>query len=241
MKTTKEISEYYDQYTSKQQQMWHNERHYFLLEQLKRNGVKSNSNILEIGCGIGTMTNLIAPLVPKGCLTSTDISPKSIELAKKNNIKFKNINFIAADSTNLNFPNLHYDFIVLFDVLEHIQNEFREDFIKNIATVIEDNTKFLINVPAPHAHIHAVKNTPELMQIIEVPVWIEELILILKRSGLEIKSFFTYDMWQKDEYQFYVIEKTKKYTFSKTIPDQKYNPHSLSKRINRKINKIKGH
>ncbi len=241
MKTPKEISEYYDQYTNKQQQMWHNERHYFLLEQLKLNGVKPNSNILEIGCGIGTMTNLIAPLVPKGQITSTDISPKSIELAKVNNKKFKNINFIAADSTNLNFPKLSYDFIVLFDVLEHIQNEFREDFIKNIATVIQDKTTFLVNVPAPHAHIHAVKNSPELMQIVEVPVWIEELIVILKKNDLEIKSFFTYDMWQKDEYQFYVIEKTKKYVFSKTIPDQKLNPQSISKRVKRKIDKIKGH
>jgi trans-aconitate 2-methyltransferase len=241
MKTPKEISEYYDQYTDKQQQMWHNERHYFLLDQLKLQGVKSNSNILEIGCGIGTMTNLIAPLLTNGSLTSTDISPKSIELAKKNNAKFKNINFIAADSTNLHFPKLNYDFIVLFDVLEHIQNEFRSDFIKNIATVMGENTKFLVNVPAPHAHIHAIQNSPELMQIVEVPVWVEEFIVILKNNGLEIKSFFTYDMWQKEEYQFYLIEKAKSYVFVKTIPDEKYNPHSISKRVKRKIDKLKGH
>lgn len=240
MKTPKEISDFYDKYTEGQQKMWHNERHFFLLEQLKKAGLKSDSKILEIGCGIGTMTNLIAPYVKNGKLISSDISSKSIELAKTNNKKFKNIEFIVANSIDFDFPNLTYDFIVLFDVLEHIQNEFRDEFIKNIASVITDKTKLLINVPAPHAHIHAIKNFPEQMQIVEIPVWINELIPILQKHKLEIKLFFTYDMWQKEEYQFYIIEKTTPYIFTKTIPDKKLNPQRIGIRIKRKINKLKG-
>lgn len=221
MKTPKEISDFYDKYTERQQIMWHNERHYFLLEKLKEIGLKSDSVILEIGCGIGTMTNLIAPYVKKGKIIASDISAKSIELAIVNNKRFKNIEFITANSIDFTFPTLSYDFIVLFDVLEHIQNEFRDEFIKNIASVMQEKTKLLINVPAPHAHIHAIKNFPDQMQIVEIPVWINELIPILQNHKLELKSFFTYDMWQNDEYQFYSIEKLSEYKFTKTTPPKR--------------------
>ena len=221
MKTAKEISDFYDKYTESQKKMWHNERHYFLLEKLKESGLNSNSTILEIGCGIGTMTNLIAPSVKSGKLISSDISSKSIELAITNNKRYKNIEFIVANSIDFTFPALNYDFILLFDVLEHIQTEFRDDFIKNIVSVMQDKTKLLINVPAPHAHIHAIKNFPEQMQIVEIPVFITELLPILSKYKLELKSFFTYDMWQNDEYQFYCIEKSTEYKFTKTIPKKK--------------------
>ncbi|OFY88563.1 MAG: hypothetical protein A3K10_16230 [Bacteroidetes bacterium RIFCSPLOWO2_12_FULL_31_6] len=240
MKTPKEISDFYDKYTEQQQRMWHNERHYFLLEQLKKSGLKSNSIILEIGCGVGTMTNLIAPYVKNGKIVSSDISEKSIEFARINNKQFKNLEFIAANSIDFTFPDLNYDFIILFDVMEHIQAENRNDFIHNIAKVMQNNTKLLINVPAPHAHIHAIKNFPEQMQIVEIPVFLTEFSSILSKNELDIKSFFTYDMWQNDEYQFYTVEKIKPYVFSKTIPDRKFNPQSIDKRINRKISKLKG-
>lgn len=240
MKTQKEISDFYDKYTEQQQKMWHNERHYFLLEQLKKSGLKTNSVILEIGCGIGTMTNLIAPFIKKGKIVSTDISPKSIELAKAHNKQFKNIEFINANSVDFTFPELNYDFVILFDVLEHIQTVNRIGFIHNIARAMQNKSKLLINVPAPHAHIHAIEHFPEQMQIVEIPVFINEISTVLTQNQLEITSFFTYDMWQNNEYQFYTVEKIRPYVFSKTQPDQKYNPHSIDKRIKRKINKLKG-
>ncbi len=238
MKTKKEISEFYDQYTEQQKKMWHNERHYFLIDQLKKAGIKNNSKVLEVGCGIGTMTNLIAPILKDGQLIATDISPKSIALAKENNKKFSNVQFYAADATDFKYPQIDYDFVVLFDVLEHIQEEFRAAFIKNISSSISSKTIFLINVPAPNAHVHAIKNTPELMQIVEEPVWLHKMSVLFMENGLEIRSFFTYDLWQKDEYQFYVVEKKKPYVFLKTTPDKKFNPQSLQRRIGRKVRSI---
>ncbi|MBL7889951.1 MAG: class I SAM-dependent methyltransferase [Bacteroidia bacterium] len=238
MKNKKNISDFYDAYSEQQQKMWHNERHYFLIEQLKKLGLKKNSMVLEIGCGIGTVSNLIAPLIPKGKLYATDISPKSIEIAKEHNKKYSNALFFAADSTENQIPDHNYDFIVLFDVLEHIEQNDRMQFLENISKLMNEKTLLLINVPAPNAHIHAIETTPELMQIIEVPVLIEDVVPILKKCQLEIRSFFTYDMWQKDEYQFYLIEKYKKYVFQKTQPDNKHNPQSIKNRIKKKINNI---
>lgn len=235
MKSPEEVAKFYDDYSSRQETMWHNERHYFLIEQLKRLGVKNDSIILEIGCGIGTMTNLMAPLVKIGKLVSSDISPKSIEISKNYNQKFNNIEFIVADSTNFSFPKLNYDFIVLFDVLEHIQTEFRPEILKLCALQMGENTQLLINVPAPEAHKYAITNFPEAMQLVEIPVYLKEVLPILESNNLEITSFFSYDMWQPNEYDFYQIRKKKTYEYKKLTPPQYLNPQWIINRIKRKL------
>lgn len=235
MKSPEEVANFYDEYSSRQETMWHNERHYFLIEQLRNLGLKNNSKILEIGCGIGTMTNLIAPLVKDGKLISSDISPKSIDISKKYNKKYNNIEFIVADSTNYSFPKLNYDYIVLFDVLEHIQTEFRPDIIKLCALQMTENTQFIINVPAPEAHKFAIKNFPEAMQLVEIPVYLKELLPILESNNLEIISFFSYDMWQPNEYDFYQIRKKKPYEYKKLTPPKHLNPQWIVNRIKRKL------
>lgn len=236
MKSPEEVASFYDEYSSRQETMWHNERHYFLIAQLKRLGLKSDSKILEIGCGIGTMTNLMAPLVNTGKLISSDISPKSIEISKNYNKKFNNIEFIVADSTNYSFPKLDYDFIVLFDVLEHIQTEFRPEIIKLCALQMKEETQLLINVPAPEAHKYAITNFPEVMQLVEIPVYLKELLPLLESNNLEIVSFFSYDMWQPREYDFYQIRKKKTYEYRKITPPQYLNPQWIINRIKRKLN-----
>jgi len=58
-------------------------RHRLIFKKLKEIGLLSNSNVLEIGCGIGTVSTLIIPFINAGKFVGCDISPKSIELAKK--------------------------------------------------------------------------------------------------------------------------------------------------------------
>ncbi len=239
MKNKKNITDFYDAFSEHQNIMWHNERHYFLLEQMKQNGLKSDSVVLEVGCGIGTMSNLIAPKIKKGKLVSTDISSKSVEIAKYNNQQYNNAFFFTADSTQQELPKDRYDYVVLFDVFEHIPFEERESILKNIANTMNDETIFLVNVPAPNAHIHSIENNPNLMQVIENPVFLHDFALLLNNNGMAIQSFFTYDMWQNEEYQFYVIKKKKPYVYSKTIPPSRLNPHSIDKRIKRKISSFK--
>ncbi len=235
MKTNKEIADFYDEYVERQQTIWHNERHYFLLDELKKAGMQSGTTVLELGCGIGTMTNLIAPVIKPGKLVASDISPKSVEAARTNNKQHTNIEYITADSTSHVFPDLTYDFVVLLDVMEHIQEPYRADIVRLIAERMSENTKFIMNVPAPHAHIHAIEHFPDAMQLVEVPVFLKDMVPMFEAHGLEIVRFFTYDMWQNDEYQYYEIRKKSPYVFRKTEPAAALNPYSLARRIKRKL------
>jgi len=52
---------------------------------LKRNGLKPEMKILDIGCGSGIMTNYLAGAVgPKGKVVAIDNSKAQLEYARKN-------------------------------------------------------------------------------------------------------------------------------------------------------------
>ena len=54
------IENYYDDFFTKSINQIVNERHLKLVSLLKKNGLRHNAQILELGCGSGTCTKLIA-------------------------------------------------------------------------------------------------------------------------------------------------------------------------------------
>src|SRR5947209_13156838 len=91
-----DVVEYYDDFIAVQLESGINDRIYHLYKMLLRLGLKTNSNVLELGCGIGTMTFLLSKYIRKGKIESVDLSHKSIEFAKQK-IKNPNISFFTDD------------------------------------------------------------------------------------------------------------------------------------------------
>lgn len=63
-----EVSDYYDKLWSELDEKklgGINSRHRFFLRILKKAGLKSNSRVLEIGCGNGTLTDLLQKIYPQ--------------------------------------------------------------------------------------------------------------------------------------------------------------------------------
>ena len=54
----------------------------------------------------------------------------------------------------------------------------------------------------------------------------------IKKFNLEIKQVETFDMWQKEEYQFIIVEKKKDYVFKRVSPKK-------IKLFKRAVNKLK--
>jgi len=72
------IEVYYDEFVEKQKKTGINQRHYSILGKLLASGLKSNHNVLEIGCGIGTFTSLLVKEVVKGDIIAMDNNDLSI-------------------------------------------------------------------------------------------------------------------------------------------------------------------
>jgi malonyl-CoA O-methyltransferase len=102
----------YDQYALVQKEMAQE-----LLEIIKQTK-HSFRNILEIGCGTGFLTELLARQYPKARIMATDIAPEMIVMARKKLAGFSNISYFTADGENLAElkdkvgSQLHFDLIV---------------------------------------------------------------------------------------------------------------------------------
>src|SRR5680860_615557 len=118
-----DVKTYYDDYAARQTATGVNERHRSILKWAQQSGMHSDHRVLEIGCGVGTLTQLIAEAVsPHGFVTGMDLSPKSIEAAKERLAPFQNVRLMAVDVLEAEFEE-YFDVIVLPDVIEHIPLE----------------------------------------------------------------------------------------------------------------------
>ena len=98
---------------------------------------KTNQKILEIGCGTGGNSNLFS-----GNYVAADISKDAVRFF--NNTRKKKI--VIADANTLPFKKGLFDYVLAFDVLEHIADE--SIVLKKIYTLLNDEGVFVINVPA---------------------------------------------------------------------------------------------
>jgi len=90
------------------------------------NNIKKNSNVLDIGCGIGAVAFDVAKNASK--VIAIDLNKKNIETAN-NKFSAKNIEYVYADATTYDFKE-KFDYIILSNVLEHIDK--RTEFLKKI-------------------------------------------------------------------------------------------------------------
>lgn len=79
-------------------------------------------SVLEAGCGVGAQTAVIAAQNPECRFTSIDISPASVEQARRKaeEIGLKNVTFQAGNIFELPFADDSFDHVFLCFVLEHL-------------------------------------------------------------------------------------------------------------------------
>ena len=86
--------------------------------------LKPGMNILDCGCGPGTITLGLAQAIDSGQATGIDIEPSMIEqantLAKERGIE--NVDFHVDDITDLSLPTDSFDLVFTSAVLEHLPN-----------------------------------------------------------------------------------------------------------------------
>jgi trans-aconitate 2-methyltransferase len=208
------VTEFYDNFISYQINSGINDRIYKLYKRLCKIGISTETNILEIGCGIGSLTYLISRKIKKGRIEAMDISQKSIEYAKTNLIR-SNVYFSSSNVLEFEPSSTNFDKILLFDILEHIPEENHGILFEKISKWMNDNSLLLINLPNPNSIIFDQKIKPEVLQEIDQPIFIDKLAKVLANVSLDIEYLDTYSVWVKNDYQFYVIKKRIEYVESK--------------------------
>lgn len=185
-----EVKKFYDEFVKNQKKIGVSVRHRIIHKNLKAIGLSSNSNVLEVGCGIGTVSSLIIKSIPNGKFVGCDISEESIEVAKELNPQ-SNATFLVEDMSNFT-SDIQFDFIVFPDVLEHIPVEQHARLFENVSKVCKPNAKVLINIPEPHSVQWMRENKPELLQIIDQSLSMQDLMNNTYPYGFELQSLKPY-------------------------------------------------
>jgi 2-polyprenyl-3-methyl-5-hydroxy-6-metoxy-1,4-benzoquinol methylase len=210
-----EISGFYDKFSRQQLKTGINLRHYYLFSQILKSGLKRNSKVLEIGCGIGTLTKLVADYVKKGEVTGVDISPENIEIAKSRLRKSDHVRFVVSDMTDFMEGKL-YDFILLADVIEHIPVENHKALFKTLSDHMHPGSLIFINVPHPQSIEYYRRNDPSKLQIIDQSIYAGQLMPDVEGNGLLLKKYFSYSLFHdQDDYAVVVFKKAGELRFGK--------------------------
>jgi 2-polyprenyl-3-methyl-5-hydroxy-6-metoxy-1,4-benzoquinol methylase len=231
-KNTAEISKFYDEYAAKQLRIGVNERHEkivkFIVDQKL---IDTNTKILEIGCGVGTVTQLLCPMNSKGRYHAIDISAESIEKATSCLSHHTHINFTVSDMSDFDEVG-EYDLVVMADVIEHIPIELHVPLFKRLEASLRKEGTIVINIPDPDYLENERKNRPHLLQIIGQSIYSQGVLNFCNSSDLELVHLERYSIFALPfDYRRIVLKKKRcSYSFRDIQP-------TIVSRIKNKIKK----
>ncbi len=200
-------AEYYDDYAARQVATGVTDRHRAIQRWLKSFGLAPGMDVLEIGCGVGMQTQLIAEtLKGSGALVAVDLSPRSVQLAAVRLTQWQNVELLSADVVELSLDRV-FDVIVMPDVIEHIPLEQHYKLFANVRHWLKDTGWVLIHMPNPFFLDWCHRNRPDLLQVIDQPVFTEALLANIQPHGLYIHYLNTYSIWVPEgDYQVILLK-----------------------------------
>lgn len=175
--------------------------------------INDNDNILEIGSGIGIITERISKKKKKGFIWACDISDQNIWYSKQT-IPGKNIDFFVADIIE-QFEivkkriDKKIDVFILIDVIEHIPKEQHSNLFKNLNLIASDNAKILLTFPSEFYQHYLKQNNPKELQIIDEIISIDDIVKIAHQNNFAIKYFELKDVWMNNQYVHCILNNNK--------------------------------
>ena len=82
-----------------------------------------DGRILDVGCGPGTTTQVLAESIPTGCITGLDIDKRFINYAENEARKYnlKNVQYVTGDCYDMNFEDNIFDGCFALNLLEFLK------------------------------------------------------------------------------------------------------------------------
>lgn len=106
--------------------------------------IKRGDRILDLCCGTGTLTVLLAKLIYNDCsIVGVDISRGQIAQAQKKAV-FPNLNFLVMDANDLKFENKRFDKILISAALHEMDKNQRLNVLSEVHRVLEKDGLFLV-------------------------------------------------------------------------------------------------
>ncbi len=109
-----------------------------------------NKKILDLGCGPGILSKILAKRGAK--VTAIDLSPEMVAIAKK----YAKVNVQLADAEKLPFKSETFDIVCSSLLIEHLENI--RMFFKKINKILKPSGIFIISTAHPFRNIEKFNN-----------------------------------------------------------------------------------
>jgi len=143
--TIQEQEQFYDKWWQATSRQWFTHQHVknrvFAIRTILKKLAVTNARILEIGCGIGSISG---ELVPFGRVEAIELSPEAIRIARHRHPK---VNFFQGDVLAHDFGDSKYDILVTSEVLEHIPLDQRRQFVHILHHLLQPRGWLILTTP----------------------------------------------------------------------------------------------
>lgn len=189
---------FYDEWVDRQTAVGVNERHRAILGWLRRFGMRPSDRVLEIGCGVGTVTALLAEeLTGGGSVLGVDLSPRSVDAARERLAGRGNVRLEAADVLELHLQE-RFDVVVLPDVIEHIPLEHHDRLFERLVAWTKPDGFALLHYPNPWYLEWCRAHHPEILQLVDQAIHPHHLAARAHEHGLHVAHLETYSIWVEE-------------------------------------------
>jgi len=142
--------------------------------------------ILDFGCGIGRNLKYLKKYFPDSNISGCDISPKSIEIANRNN---PNTDFFIINDENIRNHINKFDLIFTSCVFHHIKPDIRKDSMTIIDSMLKEKGTFFIFEHNPY--------NPVTQKIVRECIWDTDAILLKTKETISLSEDIGFKIREK--------------------------------------------
>lgn len=106
--------------------------------------LRKNQRVLDISCGVGYGTYILAKAQKDSYVVGIDISEDAVDYANRN-YKTKNNHFICANALEVYLKKEEFDFVISFETIEHIAKD--KEFLDRIYRSLKKGGVFICSTP----------------------------------------------------------------------------------------------
>lgn len=229
---------FYDDWVDRQTAVGVNERHHAILAWLQRFGLRADHRVLEVGCGVGTVTGLLAEALDEGgSVYGVDLSPRSVDAARARLSERNNVRLEAGDVLEMELEG-RFDVVVLPDVIEHIPLEHHDRLFARLAAWTEPDGFVLLHYPNPWYLDWCRVHRPELLQPVDQAIHPHHVADVGRRHGLHVRHLETYSLWvEEGDYVVALLRPERPDADFHDVPSP---PTSLLERIRGRLRGLRG-
>jgi 2-polyprenyl-3-methyl-5-hydroxy-6-metoxy-1,4-benzoquinol methylase len=161
--------------------------------------------ILEIGCGIGDICHRMSQTWREAQVIGLDISPKSIETARKL-FGTGRLSFVEGilSKGKLQPP---FDLIIMMDVYEHIAGPDRNQLHEAIASLLSSEGRIILSFPTPRYLAYLKKYVPKGIQPVDEDINVKVISQLAEDTHTEVLLYKEVKVWHPGDYTHAVLAK----------------------------------